>query len=75
MIYPQNYKQPPTRNEIVAYIALAAMFVLFLLVILPVALDREFARQEKVKAYNCAYYGKYINQHAGHEVCPDRGEW
>lgn len=71
MIYPKDYRPSSTRNEVIAYIALAAMTVLFLLVILPVALDREFARQEKVKAHNCAHYGKWINQHAGHEVCPN----
>lgn len=45
---------------------LAAVMVTALMV----GLDREAARQEKVRQWNCTHYGAFINKQAGQEVCP-----
>lgn len=33
-------------------------------------LDKEAARQDAVRDYNCKHYAYAINKHAGKEVCP-----
>lgn len=52
------------------YIALACICMAAFWYIVPLAIDREIARQDAVREYNCKHYGEAINKQAGSEVCP-----
>jgi hypothetical protein len=52
------------------YFAAGCAFLAAFWYIVPIAIDREIARQEAVKEHNCKYYGAAINKQAGREQCP-----
>lgn len=73
MLY-HYYARRPTVGEVILRgavtgatiaIVLGAMGWVFL-----EGLDREAARQDAVREYNCQHYGEAINKHYGREVCP-----
>ena len=69
---PETYGQgsfKETAQGVAVLIGAAAVVVVLYFAFLA-GLDKEAARMDAVREYNCQHYGASMNKHYGQEVCP-----